>query len=61
MKKVINWINKITKGKISAPFLLFIAVLIVVNLLADVVYYRFDLTKEKRYTLAPSTKSFYQK
>lgn len=61
MKKVIVWVNKITKGKISAPFLLFIAGLIVVNLLADVVYYRFDLTKEKRYTLAPSTKKLLSK
>ncbi len=55
MEKVKSWINKITKGKISAPFLLFIAGLVILNLLADVTYYRFDLTKEKRYTLAPST------
>jgi ABC-2 type transport system permease protein len=61
MKKVISWINKITKGKISATFLLFIAGLIVANLLADVAYYRFDLTKEKRYTLAPSTKKLLSK
>jgi ABC-2 type transport system permease protein len=61
MRKVINWIDKITKGKISATFFLFIAGLIVANLLADVVYYRFDLTKEKRYTLAPSTKKLLSK
>ncbi|MFM9945270.1 MAG: gliding motility-associated ABC transporter substrate-binding protein GldG [Bacteroidia bacterium] len=54
-------INKVTKGKISATFLLFVAGLVVVNLLADVAYYRFDLTKEKRYTLAPSTKKLLEK
>jgi len=61
MKKIVEFINKITKGKISAPFLLFIAGLIVVNLLADVAYYRFDLTKEKRYTLSGSTKKLLKK
>ncbi len=61
MKLVINWINKLTKGKISAPFLLFITCVLVANLLADVVYYRFDLTKEKRYTLAESSKKLLAK
>lgn len=41
--------------KSASPVILFIAGLIILNLLADVAYMRFDLTKEKRYTLAPST------
>ena len=61
MKKVLHWISKITKDKISPIFLLFIAGLVLINLLADVAYYRFDLTKEKRHTLAPSTKKLLTK
>jgi len=61
MKKLTDLINKLTKGKVSAPLILFLLGLIVINLLADVVYYRFDLTKEKRYTLAPSTKKLLSK
>jgi ABC-2 type transport system permease protein len=61
MKKLTDFINKLTKGKVSAPLVLFLFGLVVVNLLADVVYYRFDLTKEKRYTLAPSTKKLLSK
>jgi len=56
MKKVLASIKSKLFQKNSSPFILFIAGLIILNLLADVAYWRFDLTKEKRYTLAPSTK-----
>lgn len=56
MKKIITFIQHKLFQKNASPFILFIAGLIIVNLLADVAYWRFDLTKEKRYTLAPSTK-----
>ena len=56
MKKVLSSIKNKLFQKNASPFILFIAGLIIVNLLADVAYWRFDLTKEKRYTLAPSTK-----
>ncbi|MFN3530551.1 MAG: gliding motility-associated ABC transporter substrate-binding protein GldG [Bacteroidia bacterium] len=36
--------------------LLLLAILVVVNILAAYVYTRFDLTKERRYSLAPGTK-----
>ncbi len=61
MKKGIEKLRNLFSGRISAPFILFLAALVVVNLLADVVYYRFDLTKEKRYTLAPATKKLLSK
>jgi ABC-2 type transport system permease protein len=61
MKSLKNILHKLTKGKLSSSSFLFIASLIVLNLLSDVVYYRFDLTKEKRYTLALSTKKLLTK
>ncbi len=35
---------------------LLLAILIVINVLASFVYTRFDLTRERRYSLAPGTK-----
>ena len=56
MKQLIEKIKSAFGSKINSKFLLFIAALVVVNLLADVSYFRLDLTKEKRFTLANSTK-----
>ncbi|MCB9252855.1 MAG: gliding motility-associated ABC transporter substrate-binding protein GldG [Flavobacteriales bacterium] len=44
-----------TKG-ISSFFYLILGI-VLINLLSDALYMRFDLTKEKRFTLAPSTKN----
>lgn len=49
-----NFINKIFASKFW--WLLLLVVLFAVNYLASVVHARFDLTKEKRYTLSKATK-----
>jgi ABC-2 type transport system permease protein len=48
------------KQKISGhlDLLLLLAIVIIVNLLGRVYYYRFDLTEEKKYSLSATTKSF---
>jgi len=56
IKRLIEQVKSRGKGKNNVSLVLFIGALIIINLLSDVLYYRFDLTKEKRYTLAPSTK-----
>ena len=50
-----NGINKIWSSKFWWLFLLFI--IVVVNFFASSFHYRFDLTKEKRYTLSKATKN----
>lgn len=49
-----NFYKKISGSKINWLFLL--VALIVINFLAARLHYRFDLTKEKRYTLSKATK-----
>lgn len=44
------------KKQLLGNFVLIVACIIAVNILADVFYFRLDLTKEKRYTLTPATK-----
>lgn len=55
MKKIPAKLRGLRNNRLS-PVLLFFLALIVLNLLADVAYLRIDLTKEKRFTLANSTK-----
>ncbi|NUM31791.1 MAG: gliding motility-associated ABC transporter substrate-binding protein GldG [Bacteroidetes bacterium] len=58
MKKNVSDIkNRIFKNKLLSDFIIFLAVLVVLNIIADEFYFRIDLTKEKRYTLAKSTKN----
>ncbi|MCC6721573.1 MAG: gliding motility-associated ABC transporter substrate-binding protein GldG [Bacteroidia bacterium] len=56
IKNFLNKISTFTKRSFLSDFTILLAVLIVSNLLADEFYFRVDLTKEKRYTLAKSTK-----
>lgn len=56
IKNFLNKISTFTKRSFLSDFTILLAVLIVANLLADEFYFRVDLTKEKRYTLAKSTK-----
>lgn len=56
MKNFKNIGQNVFKNKFLSDFVIFLAVLVVINLVADEFYFRIDLTKEKRYTLAGSTK-----
>ncbi|MCB9261074.1 MAG: gliding motility-associated ABC transporter substrate-binding protein GldG [Flavobacteriales bacterium] len=47
--------NYSVKQKSIYRFLILAAIVVVVNLMADIKYKRFDLTKEKRYTLSKAT------
>ncbi|MBO6515255.1 MAG: gliding motility-associated ABC transporter substrate-binding protein GldG [Bacteroidia bacterium] len=44
------------KGKSLWQFVILVAVIVLLNIGADIVYKRFDLTREKRYTLSQATK-----
>ncbi len=52
--------HKNTKGKDILSFLALLVIVIFINFLASFYFERFDLTSEKRYTLASSTKSLLQ-
>lgn len=49
------------KGKRFKQLLLIIAILLVINVLASIVYHRFDLTQDKRFTLSEATKDIIKK
>ena len=49
------------KSKLIGKVVIGFVVLVLVNVLSDSIYQRFDLTKEKRYTLSESTKSLIDK
>lgn len=55
--KVILNIKDFVFRRFSSGFAIFLILLVVVNMIADEFYFRIDLTKEKRYTLANSTKN----
>ncbi|MCD6347038.1 MAG: gliding motility-associated ABC transporter substrate-binding protein GldG [Bacteroidales bacterium] len=46
------------KAQNITQLVLLLAVVILINLISYFVFHRFDLTEEKRFTLAPTTKSF---
>lgn len=49
------------RSKSLGGFLILLAVIFLVNVISDSLYKRFDLTKEKRYTLSESTKALLDK
>lgn len=50
-----KWKNNILK---KVNLFIILAIIVLVNILGNVYYHRFDLTEEKRYSLSPATKSF---
>lgn len=55
--KVVLNIKDFVFKRFSSGFAVFLILLVAVNMIADEFYFRLDLTKEKRYTLANSTKN----
>lgn len=51
-----SWFSKVAKQNI-AEFVFLLIILALLNIIGNIIFFRFDLTSEKRYTLSEKTKS----